>query len=111
MFTNSREIFAPWVLLLEQESYLSLSHIKKVMKRILQTAEPYTIILKDELQITLDIIMGENQSATIKEIEQWDIFFSTIRDIIFVSKPSVELIGIFSFLLCKSSNTETILYT
>ena len=51
------------------------SYIKKMIKRKLQTAEPYTIILKVLLQTTLDIIIGENQSAAIQKIEQLDIFF------------------------------------
>ena len=46
-----------------------------MIKRKLQTAEPYTIILKVLLQTTLDIIIGENQSAAIQKIEQLDIFF------------------------------------
>ena len=48
---------------------------QKMIKRKLQTAEPDTIILKVQLQTTLDIIIGENQSAAIQKIEQWDIFF------------------------------------
>ena len=48
---------------------------QKMIKRKLQTAEPDTIILKVKLQTTLDIIIGENQSAAIQNIEQWDIFF------------------------------------
>ena len=48
---------------------------QKMIKRKLQTAEPDTIILKVQLQTTLDIIIGENHSAAIQKIEQWDIFF------------------------------------
>ena len=48
---------------------------QKMIKRKLQTAEPDTIILKVQLQTTLDIIIGEKQSAAIQKIEQWDIFF------------------------------------
>ena len=38
MFINPGETLAPWVLTLEQESYLP--HIKKVIKKILQTTDP-----------------------------------------------------------------------
>ena len=38
MFITPRKALAPWVLALEQESYLS--YIKKVIKKILQTAGP-----------------------------------------------------------------------
>ena len=44
MFMTPGEIFAPCVLLLEQESYWS--NIKKMIKKILQTKDPYTAILK-----------------------------------------------------------------
>ena len=74
----------------EQESYLS--YIKNAIRTILQTTDPYAIILKNQLQKTLDAIIGENQSAT----------FYTICDIIDVSKPLLELNGILSFLLCKN---------
>ena len=41
------EILVPWVLLLEQESYLS--YTKKVIKEILQTTDSYITILKNRL--------------------------------------------------------------
>ena len=68
MLTTPGESFAPWVLLLEQESYLS--YIKKVIKMILHTTDPYITILKSQLQKALDAIKGENQSAAIKKVEQ-----------------------------------------
>ena len=40
-------ILAPWMLLLEQEPYLS--YMKKVIKKILQTTDSYTTILKNRL--------------------------------------------------------------
>ena len=42
---------------------------------MLQTTDAYTTILKNRLQKTLDIIIGEHQSAAIKEIEQFYILF------------------------------------
>ena len=42
-----------------------------MIKKILQTADPYTTILKNYLQKTLDIIIGENHSTAIKKIEQF----------------------------------------
>ena len=41
---------------------------KKLIKTTLQTTDPYTIFLKDQLQKTLDAIIGENQSAAIRKI-------------------------------------------
>ena len=57
MFITPGESLA-CVLLLEQESYLS--YIKKVIKRILQTADPYTTIPKNRLEKTLGTVTGEN---------------------------------------------------
>ena len=74
MFMAHGESLAPWVLLLEQESHLQF--IEKVIKRILQTTDPYTTILKNRLQKTLDTIIGEeNQSAPIKKREQFYVLF------------------------------------
>ena len=39
MFMAPGENLAPWVLLLEQESYLA--DIKKVIEKILQTTDPF----------------------------------------------------------------------
>ena len=66
MFIIPGESLAPWVLLVEQESYLS--YIKNVIKKILQITDSYTTILKNRLQKTYKII-GENQSSAIKKIE------------------------------------------
>ena len=73
MFMTPEECLVSWVLLLEQESYLS--YIKKVIKKIVQTTDPYTTILKNPLQKTLDKVIAENQSPAIKKIEQFYIFF------------------------------------
>ena len=62
----------PWVLLLEQQSYLP--YIKKVIKKILQTTGPYTTILKNRLQKALDTIIGDIQSV-VKKMEQFYILF------------------------------------
>ena len=64
MFMTPGESFATWVLFLELESYL---------KNIIQTTDPYTIIFKNRLQKTLDIIIGEHQSTAITKIEQFYI--------------------------------------
>ena len=66
MFMTPEESLPSWVLLLEQDSHLS--YIRKVIKLILQTTDPYTAILKNRLQKELDTIVGENQSAAIKRI-------------------------------------------
>ena len=42
---------------------------------MLLTTDPYTTILKSRLQKTLDILIGENQSSSIKTIEQFYILF------------------------------------
>ena len=44
-------------------------------KKILETTEPYTAILKNRLQKILDTIIGENQSAAFKKIEQFYVLF------------------------------------
>ena len=48
---------------------------KKVIKKIFQTKDPDTTILKNWLQKTLDTIIGEKKSATIKKEEQLYILF------------------------------------
>ena len=60
------ESFAPWVLLLEQESYLS--YIKNVIEKMIDDCKLQTHILlnlKNQLQKKLDTIIGENQPASI----------------------------------------------
>ena len=71
---------APWVLLLEQESYLSCINLdyKNLKYKI------YTTILKNRMRKTLDAIIGEKQSTAIKNRAMLHIF-STIRDVIDVS--------------------------
>ena len=62
MFMIPLKSLAPWVLLLEQESHLLYINLdyKKLGYKI------YTTILKNRMQKTLDAIIGENQSAAIK---------------------------------------------
>ena len=43
-------------------------------KKILQTTGPYTTILSNLLQKTLDTILDENSSVAVKEIEHFYIF-------------------------------------
>ena len=62
MFMTPWKSLAPWVLLLVQESYLL--YIKSDYKNLGYII--YTTILKNHMQATLDAIIGENQSATIK---------------------------------------------
>ena len=71
---------APWVLLLVQESYLLYINLyyRNLVYKICTT------ILKNHMQATLDAIIGENQSAAIKNRMMLHTF-STIRDVIDVS--------------------------
>ena len=50
MFMTPKESLVPSLLPLEQVSYRS--NIKNVIKKILQTTDPYTITLKNGLQKT-----------------------------------------------------------
>ena len=61
---------APWVLFLEQESHLSSKNLdyKNPSYKI------YTTIFKNHMQKTLDAIIGENQSAAIKNRTILQIF-------------------------------------
>ena len=68
-------------------------------------------ILKNHLQKTLDLKIGESHSDSIKKLNTILHTLSTIRDISDVSKPLIQLIGILSFQLCKSSDTETNSFT
>ena len=45
MFMTPVESLAPWVLFLEEESYLS--YIKKMIKKMLPTTDTYSTILKN----------------------------------------------------------------
>ena len=49
------DVYDSWVLLLEQESYRS--NIKNVIKKILQTTNPCTTILKNRLQKTFKLFL------------------------------------------------------
>ena len=51
MLMTPGEILAPWMLLLDKESHWS--NIRRVIKKMLQTTDPYTTILKNPLQETL----------------------------------------------------------
>ena len=46
-----------------------------MIKKIFQTKDPHTTILKNWLQKILDTIIGEKKSATIKKEEQLYILF------------------------------------
>ena len=69
-----------WALLLVQESYpLYINfYYKNLGYKI------YTEILKNRMQTTLDAIIGENQSAAVKNRAKLHMFF-TIRYVIDVS--------------------------
>ena len=80
MFMTPWKSLAPWVLILEQESYLLYINLyyKNLGYKI------YTTILKNRMQTTLDAIIDENQSAAIKNRTILRTF-STTRDVIDVS--------------------------
>ena len=101
-----------WVLLLEQESYRSSK--KKVIKKILETTDPYTTILKNRLQKTFRYYNRLTPVRSYKKQNNFNVHtLSTICDIIDESNKlnknlsviSIELI--LSFLLCISSDMET----
>ena len=81
MFMTPEESLAPWVLLLEKESYLS--YTKDVIKQILQTTDLYTAILKNRLEKRLDTIVGENQPAAIKKQDNFAYFNNTFNNFTF----------------------------
>ena len=70
MFMTPWKSLTPWVLLLEQESYLLYidSEYKNLGYKI------YAKILKNHMQATLHVIIGENQSADIKNDNITHIF-------------------------------------
>ena len=76
MFMTPWKSLAPWVLLLVQESYLLYinSDYKNLGYKI------YTTILKNHMQGTLDAIIGENQSAAIKNNNITHIFHHSISN-------------------------------
>ena len=80
MFMTPGKRLAQWLLLLNQESHLS--YMKKEIKKILQTTDPYIAVLKYRLQKTLDTIIGENQLAVIIILTIILDTLSTIRGII-----------------------------
>ena len=71
MFMTPWKSLAPWVLILEQESYLLYINLyyKNLGYKI------YTTILKNRMQTTLDAIIDENQSAAIKTDDITHIFY------------------------------------
>ena len=75
MFMTPWKSLAPWVLLLEQESYLL--HIK--LDYINVVYKIYNTIPKNQMQTVLDAMTGENQSTAIKNRTILHTF-STIRD-------------------------------
>ena len=70
MFLTAWKSLAPRVLILVQESYMLYinSGYKNLGYKI------YTTILKNHMQATLDAIIGENQSAAIKNNNITHIF-------------------------------------
>ena len=73
MFMTPWKSLAPWVLLLVQESYLL--YINSDYKNLGYII--YTTILKNHMQATLDTIIGENQSAAIKNNKITHIFLDS----------------------------------
>ena len=70
MFMTPCKSLAPWVLLLVQESYLL--YINSDYKNL--GCIIYTTILENHMQATLEAIIGENQSAAIKNNNITHIF-------------------------------------
>ena len=70
MFMTPWKTLAPLVLLLVQESYLL--YINSDYKNL--SYKLCTTILKNQIQATLDAIIGENQSAAIKNNNITHIF-------------------------------------
>ena len=68
MFMTPWKSLAPWALLLVQESYLLYINLGYKI---------YTTILKNHMQATLDAIIGENQSAAIKNNNITHIFHNS----------------------------------
>ena len=62
MFMTPGKNLTPWVLFLEQESYLPYTNLdyKDLGYKI------YTTIHKNQMQKSRDTIIGENQSAAVK---------------------------------------------
>ena len=80
---------APWVLLLEQESYLLYINLNYTNLGY----KIYTTILKNHMQKAFDAIIGENHSVATKNRTILDTF-STIRDVIDVPyKSNLALIS------------------
>ena len=73
MFMTPLKSLAPCVLLLVQESYLL--YINSDYKNLGYII--YTTILKTHMQATLDAIIGEKQSATIKNNNITHIFHNS----------------------------------
>ena len=72
MFMTPWKSLAPWVLvLLGQESYLL--YINSDYKNL--GCEIYTTILNNHMQTTLDTMIGESQSAAIKNNNVTHIFY------------------------------------
>ena len=76
MFMTPLKSLAPWVLILVQESYLLYinSDYKNLGYKICTT------IPRNDTQTTLDAIIGENQSAAIKNNDITHIFHHSTRN-------------------------------
>ena len=95
MFMTPWKSLSPWVLLLEQESYLPYINLNYKLLRY----KIYNTILKNHMQKSLDAITGENQAAAIKNRRILHIF-STIRDVIDVIEVKKQsCFNIFEFSL------------
>ena len=70
MFMTPWKSLAQWVLLLEQESYLSYINLGYKI---------YTSILRNHMQKAVDGITGESQSAAIKNRTILHTFFHHLR--------------------------------
>ena len=73
MFMNPWKSLAPWVLLLVQESYLLYKNSDYKNLGI-------DFIPKNDMQTNLDLIIGENQSAAIKNNNITHIFYHSTCD-------------------------------
>ena len=95
MFTTPWKSLATWVLvLLVQESYLLYinSYYKNLGYKI------YTTILRNHIQATLDAIIGENQSAAIKNNNITHILHHLTSNWCFTQVKKQSCLNIFEFL-------------
>ena len=95
MFMTPWKSLVPWVLvLLVQESYLL--YINSDYKSL--GYEIYTTILKNHKQAALDEIIGENQTAAIKNNNITHIFHRSTSNWCFTQVKQQSCLNIFEFL-------------